>query len=66
VYLYKVSLITTGCELPELSDTILALTGISSATFVALKTKENNPQAPVTPSAPLSNQPAPNSLASGS
>jgi hypothetical protein len=66
VYLYKVSIITTGCELPELSDTILALTGISSATFVALKTKENIPQAPVIPSAPLNNQPAPDSMASGS
>jgi hypothetical protein len=66
VYLYKVSLVTTGCELPELSDTILALTGISSATFVALKTKENNPQTPAIPSTPLNNQPAASPLASGS
>jgi hypothetical protein len=66
VYLYKVSLVTTGCELPELSDTILALTGISSATFVALKTKENNPQAPAVPSTSLNNQPAQNPMASGS
>ena len=43
VYLYKVSLIRSGCDLPELSDTLLALTGISSATFLALKSKENDP-----------------------
>lgn len=43
VYLYKVSLIKTGCDLPELSDTLLALTGISSATYLVLKTKENDP-----------------------
>jgi hypothetical protein len=66
VYLYKVSLVTNRCELPELSDTILALTGISSATFVVLKTKENNPQAPVMPMAPINNQPATDSLTSGS
>ena len=41
VYLYKVSLIRTGCELPELSDTLLALTGISSATFLILRAGEN-------------------------
>jgi hypothetical protein len=43
VYLYKVSLIRSGCELPELSDTLLALTGISSATYLVLRAKENNP-----------------------
>lgn len=43
VYLYKVSLISKGCELPELSDTLLALTGISSATYLVLKSKENDP-----------------------
>jgi hypothetical protein len=43
VYLYKVSLIKTGCDLPELSDTLLALTGISSATYLVMKTKENDP-----------------------
>jgi hypothetical protein len=43
VYLYKVTLITTGCELPELSDTLLTLTGISSATYVVLRATENNP-----------------------
>ena len=60
VYLYKVSLVTSGCDLPELSDTILALTGISSATFVALKTKENDPQGSITPTVPnnQTNQPA--------
>lgn len=43
VYIYKVSLVRSGCDLPELSDTLLALTGISSATFLALKSKENDP-----------------------
>ncbi|HEX5153414.1 MAG TPA: hypothetical protein VFW07_18320 [Parafilimonas sp.] len=43
VYLYKVSLIKTGCDLPELSDTLLALTGISSATYLVMKTQENEP-----------------------
>ncbi|WP_221392719.1 hypothetical protein [Dyadobacter sp. NIV53] len=43
VYLYKLSLITKGCELPELSDTLLALTGISSVTYLTLKTQENDP-----------------------
>jgi hypothetical protein len=43
VYLYKVTQITTGCTLPELSDTLLALTGISSATYLVMKTKENDP-----------------------
>lgn len=45
IYLYKVSEVQTGCQLPELSDTLLALTGISSATYLVLKTKENNPAA---------------------
>lgn len=43
VYLYKVSQVTTGCQLPELSDTLLALTGISSATYLVMKSKENDP-----------------------
>jgi hypothetical protein len=43
VYLYKVSQVRTGCELPELSDTLLALTGISSATYLILRSKENDP-----------------------
>lgn len=43
IYLYKVSEIRTGCTLPELSDTLLALTGISSATYLVLRTKENDP-----------------------
>ena len=43
VYLYKVSEVTTGCLLPELSDTLLALTGISSATYLVLRSKENDP-----------------------
>lgn len=43
VYLYKISQVTTGCQLPELSDTLLALTGISNATYLVLKGKENDP-----------------------
>lgn len=43
VYLYKVSMVRTGCVLPELSDTLLALTGISSATYLVLRAKENDP-----------------------
>jgi len=43
VYLYKVYIITNGCILPELSDTLLALTGISSATYLVMKSKENDP-----------------------
>jgi hypothetical protein len=45
VYLYKLSGSAAGSALPELSDTLLALTGISSATYLALKTKENDPPA---------------------
>ena len=45
VYLYKVTLIKSGCDLPELSDTLLALTGISSATYLVMKTQENQPPA---------------------
>lgn len=43
VYLYKVAGIKTGCELPELSDTLLALTGLSTATYLVLRSKENDP-----------------------
>ncbi len=43
VYLYKLTQNTTGCQLPELSDTLLALTGLSSATFVVLRAQENDP-----------------------
>lgn len=43
VYLYKLSDAVAGSALPELSDTLLALTGISSATYLVLKTKENDP-----------------------
>ena len=46
VYLYKVAEIKTGCILPELSDTLLALTGLSTATYLVLRSKENDP--PVT------------------
>lgn len=43
VYLYKLTNPGNGPALPELSDTLLALTGISSATYLVLKTKENDP-----------------------
>ena len=43
VYLYKVAMIPAGCILPELSDTLLTLTGISSATYLVLRSKENDP-----------------------
>lgn len=43
IYLYKVSMVRTGCLLPELSDTLLALTGISSATYLVLRARENDP-----------------------
>lgn len=43
IYVYKVNAITSGCILPELSDTLLALTGISSATYLVIKSKENDP-----------------------
>ncbi|WP_207429033.1 hypothetical protein [Pedobacter sp. SYSU D00535] len=41
IYLHKVCNIATGCDLPELSDTLLALTGISGATYLVLKSQEN-------------------------
>jgi len=43
-----------GCgELPTLDGTLIALTGISSATYLGLKVNENNkPAIPPTPTAP--------------
>ncbi len=66
VYLYKVSLIKAGCDLPELSDTLLALTGISSATYLIMKTKENDPPPAdaETLAPPLAASPAPQPVAS--
>jgi hypothetical protein len=43
IYLNEVYSIRAGCALPELSETLLALTGISSVTFLALRSQENNP-----------------------
>ncbi|WP_158826621.1 hypothetical protein [Mucilaginibacter lacusdianchii] len=43
IYLNKIYSIRTGCALPELSETLLALTGISSVTYLAIKSQENNP-----------------------
>lgn len=58
VYLFKVTKITTGCALPELSDTLLALTGISSATYLVLRSKENDGLANDDPAPVTSNTPA--------
>lgn len=44
-YLYQMGEIKTSCVMPELSNTLLALMGISSATFVAIQSKENDPGA---------------------
>ncbi len=43
IFLTKVYSIKTGCALPELSQTLLWLTGISSAAYLVLKTQENAP-----------------------
>lgn len=43
IFLNKVYSIKTGCALPELSQTLLWLTGISSAAYLTLKTQENAP-----------------------
>ncbi len=43
IFLNKVYSIKTGCALPELSQTLLWLTGISSAAYLTLKTQENDP-----------------------
>ncbi|MGO4877670.1 hypothetical protein ACEN2P_13820 [Pedobacter psychrotolerans] len=43
IFLNKVYNIKTGCALPELSQTLLWLTGISSAAYLTLKTQENDP-----------------------
>lgn len=61
VYLNKVYMMKTGCALPELDQTLLALTGISNATYLALKTQENNtsPAVPVVPPINPAPQPTP-------
>jgi len=43
VFLNKVYSIKTGCALPELSQTLLWLTGITSAAYLVLKSQENAP-----------------------
>jgi hypothetical protein len=55
IYLYKVSLIRTGCVLPELSDTLLALTGISNVTFLLLRSKENATSPEIVPQVSTAN-----------
>ncbi len=49
IYITQVYTTTGGCALPELSSTLLLLTGISSATYVAAKTNENSPANPAVP-----------------
>ncbi len=43
IYITKVAHVQKACELPELSDTILILTGISGATYLTLRAGENRP-----------------------
>jgi hypothetical protein len=43
IYIYRVYNTAVGCILPELSDTLLTLTGISSATYLVMRSKENDP-----------------------
>ena len=45
VYVNKVAHVENGCVLPELSDTLLALTGISGLTFLTMRATENKPGA---------------------
>lgn len=42
IYLYRLSQIANGCVLPELGDTLLALTGISSASYVIMRSGERD------------------------
>jgi hypothetical protein len=43
VYVSKVAHVQNGCIMPELSDTLLALTGISGITFLTMRATENKP-----------------------
>lgn len=43
VYVNKVAHVESGCIMPELSDTLLALTGISGVTFLTMRSTENKP-----------------------
>ena len=45
VYITKVCHVQSGCILPEVSDTLLALTGISGVTYLTLRAGENKPSA---------------------
>ena len=49
VYVMKVGHVQTGCVMPELSDTLLALTGISGVTFLTMRASENKPAADTPP-----------------
>jgi len=51
VYIMKVAHVQTGCVMPELSDTLLALTGISGVTFLTMRASENKPAAEEVPEA---------------
>lgn len=49
VYVMKVAHVQSGCQMPELSDTLLALTGISGVTFLTMRASENKPATEETP-----------------
>lgn len=63
IYLNKIYSVRNGCALPELDETLLALTGISSATYLAVKSQENNP--PVEDSQPTTFNQSVNGLSEG-
>ena len=60
VYIMKVAHVQSGCVMPELSDTLLALTGISGVTFLTMRASENKP---TVESAPEENAVAANAVA---
>ena len=59
VYVNKVAHVENGCVLPELSDTLLALTGISGITFLTMRATENKPSAESAQENAAANPPAP-------
>jgi hypothetical protein len=60
VYINKVAHVQNGCVLPELSDTLLALTGISGITFLTMRATENKPSVESAPgNLPTGNTTAP-------
>jgi hypothetical protein len=59
VYVNKVAHVQDGCVLPELSDTLLALTGISGITFLTMRATENKPAVENAPGNTAAGTPAP-------